>query len=65
MNRRVDKVTRDVLRGMEVGDSITFVSPNGYAQDSAKSLTYKMHRLEECRFTCRTDGLSMTITRVL
>ena len=64
MNRRVEKITRDLLRSMEVGNSVTLVSPNGYAQQSAMTLAYNMRRLEDRRFTCKTDGLTLTITRL-
>lgn len=64
MNKTVDKVTRDVLRAMEQGDSLTFSSENGYAIESAKSMAYMLQKLEHVRFTCRTDGTTLTITRV-
>lgn len=64
MNRRVDKVTRDVLRGMKVGDTVTFSSENGYALESARSLTYTFQRLEKVRLTCKIDGQVLIITKV-
>lgn len=64
MNKTVDKVTRDVLRGMEQGDSVTFSSENGYAIESARSLAYTFQRLEKVRFTCKIDGQVLIITKV-
>lgn len=64
MDRKVKKITRDLLRSMEVGDAVTHVCPNGYAQQSAMTLAYNMRRLEGSRFTCKTDGLTLTITRL-
>ena len=64
MNKTVDKVTRDVLRAMKPGDSVTFSSESGYAIESAKSMAYTLQKLERVRFTCKKDGPTLTITRI-
>lgn len=63
MSKTVEKVTRERLRTMQNGDTITIECANGYDLESQKNTAYAMQKLENCRFTCKSDGLTLTVTR--
>lgn len=63
MSKTVEKVTRQRLRTMQNGDTITVECANGYDLESQKNTAYAMQKLENCRFTCKSDGLTLTVTR--
>lgn len=63
MSKTVEKVTRERLRTMQNGDTITVKCANGYDLESQKNTAYAMQKLENCRFTCKSDGLTLTVTR--
>ncbi len=63
MSKTVEKVTRERLRTMQNGDTITVECANGYDLESQKNTAYAMQKLENCRFTCKSDGLTLTVTR--
>lgn len=61
--KTVEKVTREHLRGMRDGETLVTQCANGYDLDSQKNTAYFMQKLEGCRFTCRTEGLQLSVTR--
>jgi len=58
-----EKITRDRLRVMQDGEQITVQCMDGYDLDSQKNTAYAMQKMENCRFTCKTEGLKLTVTR--
>ena len=58
------KITRDRLRAMREGETITVACVDGYALESQRNTVYAFQRLENCRFTCKVDGLTLTVTRI-
>ena len=57
-----EKITRNVLRDMKKGETITVMCANGYDLDSQKNTAYAMRKLEGRRFTCKSDGLRLAVT---
>ena len=62
-NPKPMKVTRDYLRAMQNGDTLTVTCADGYDLESQRNTAYQMSKLENCRFRCTTDGLTLTVTR--
>ena len=58
-----EKVTRERLRAMRDGEEITVICKDGYDMDSQKNTAYAMQKMENCRFSCKSDGLQLTVTR--
>ena len=58
-----EKVTRERLRAMRDGEEITVICKDGYDMDSQKNTAYTLGRLENCRFSCKSDGLQLIVTR--
>ena len=58
----VEKITRERLRAMRNGDTITTQCADGYDMDSQKNTAYAMRKLEGRRFTCKSDGLQLAVT---
>lgn len=58
-----DKITRERLREMQDGEQITVQCADGYDLDSQKNTAYAMQKMENCRFACKADGLTLTVTR--
>jgi len=58
-----EKITRERLRTMQDGESVTVRCADGYDLDSQKNTAYAMQKMENCRFTCKTEGLTLTVTR--
>ena len=58
-----EKVTRERLRAMRDGEEITVICKDGYDMDSQKNTAYTLGRLENCRFSCKSGGLQVTVTR--
>lgn len=64
MDKKVtEKVTRERLRSMADGDIITVICNDGYDMDSQKNTAYAMQKMEHCRFSCKSEGLTLTVTR--
>lgn len=63
MSAKVEKITRERLRAMQDGDQITVTCADGYDMDSQKNTAYAMSKMENCRFSCKSDGLVLTVTR--
>jgi len=61
----VEKVTREDLRGMQMGETKVFDLPNAQACDNGKSVAYQMQNLLGCKFSVSTDYTSnkLTITK--
>lgn len=58
-----EKVTRERLRSMKNGETLTVQCVDGYDLASQKNTAYAMAKLENCRFSCTADGLTLTVTR--
>lgn len=50
-----NKVTSEVLRLMEIGQTITFDLPDARAINTAKSLAYRIQHELGCKFCISTD----------
>ncbi|MCI1778810.1 MAG: hypothetical protein LKI53_02505 [Bacteroidales bacterium] len=61
--RTTEKITRERLRQMVNGETVTVVCANGYDLDSQKNTAYAMQKMENCRFVCQTEGLTLSVTR--
>ena len=64
MEKTNEKITRERRRALQQGESITVECVNGYDLDSQRNTAYAMQRMENCRYTCATDGLTLTVTRL-
>lgn len=60
--KTTEKVTRKRLRMMQPGEMLTVQCVNGYDLDSQKNTAYAMKKLEGRSFSCRTEGLALTVT---
>ena len=58
-----EKVTRERLRALRDGEVITVQCVDGYDLDSQKNTAYAMQKMENCNFTCKVEGLILTVTR--
>ena len=63
MEKVTEKITRERLRAMRDGEEITVTCKDGYDLDSQKNTAYAMQKMENCRFSCRSEGLKLTVTR--
>lgn len=61
----MEKITREVLRQMAVGETKTFTLPNAQACDNGKSIAYQFQNLIGCKFSVSTDYVNnkLTITK--
>ena len=48
---------------MQNGDKLTVECINGYDLDSQRNTAYAMGKMEQCRFSCKVDGLTLQVTR--
>lgn len=64
MEKTAEKITREVLRAMQTGDTVTVQCADGYALESQKNTAYHFQKLENCRFTCKSEGLVLSVTRL-
>ena len=58
-----EKITRERLRALQNREQITVQCVDGYDLDSQKNTAYAMQKMENCRFACKSDGLTLTVTR--
>lgn len=58
-----DRITRKRLRALGNGDQITVQCIDGYDLVSQKNTAYGLGRLEKCKFACKSEGLTLTVTR--
>lgn len=63
MNLKDEKITRNRLRAMKHGEQLTVQCANGYDLDSQRNTAYQLQKLENCKFSCQVDGLTLTVTR--
>ena len=61
--KMTEKITRERLRLMADGETVTVNCTNGYDLDSQKNTAYGMQKMERCKFTCKSDGLTLSVTR--
>lgn len=61
----MERVTRDALRAMGMGETRTFDLPNAKACDNGKSVAYQLQNQLQCRFTVSTDYVNnrLSITK--
>jgi 3-phenylpropionate/cinnamic acid dioxygenase small subunit len=61
----IEKVTREHLRAMNVGETRTFTLPNAQACDNGKATAYQVQNLEHCKYSVQTDYVNnrLTITK--
>lgn len=52
---RTEKVTREDLRAMRMGETRSFDLPNAQACDNGKAVAYQMQNLLGCKFSVSTD----------
>lgn len=57
------KVTRERLRGLQPGETFTVQCLDGYDLASQRNTAYAMSKLENCRFSCKAEGLTLTVTK--
>lgn len=57
-----EKLTREDLRGMRIGETRTFKLPSALACDSAKATVYQMQNIERVRYSLQTDYENNTLT---
>lgn len=57
------RITRERLRAMRDGEHVTVQCTDGYDLDSQKNTAYAMQKLENCRFCCKSQGLTLTVSR--
>lgn len=61
--KNAEKITRDVLRTMRAGQSITVQCADGYDLDSQKNTAYAMQKLIPYHFSCKSEGLTLTVKK--
>ena len=61
----IEKVTREHLREMAVGETRTFTLPSAQACDNGKTTAYQVQNIEHCKFSVQTDYVNnrLTITK--
>lgn len=59
---RNNKLTRDDLRSIGMGETKTFTLPNAKACDTGKAVAYQLQNLIGCKFSVRTDYTARTLT---
>ena len=61
----IEKVTREHLRAMAVGETRTFTLPSAQACDNGKTTAYQAQNLERCKYSVQTDYVNnrLTITK--
>lgn len=63
---KIERITRDDLRAIKIGESRVFELPTYDAILSAKASAYALGRSEGCRFlfSTKSDSNTVTITRM-
>lgn len=57
-----DKVTSDALRGMAIGETLTFELPNADAVNSGKAVAYRLQHSLGCKFSAVSDYANNKLT---
>lgn len=60
--KTTERVTRERLRTMKAGETLTVQCADGYDLDSQKNTAYAMKKLEGRRFSCKAEGLTLIVT---
>lgn len=62
---KAEKVTREMLRGISVGETAVFELPTAAACDSGKATAYQTQNIDGVKYSIRTDykARSLSITR--
>jgi hypothetical protein len=60
----MDKVTRNRLRSMMPGDSFSVTCSDGGDLESQRNTAYQFGKVINSKFSCRTEGLILTVTRL-
>ena len=62
---KIEKVTREHLRSMAVGETRAFTLPSAQACDNGKTTAYQVQNLENCKYSVQTDYVNnrLTITK--
>lgn len=63
MNKVKEKVTRERLKALRDGESITVVCSDGYDLDSQKNTAYNFQKMVSAKFSCSVMGNTLTVTR--
>lgn len=58
----MERVTRDALRAMGIGETRTFKLPDAQACDNGKSTAYQMQNVLRCKFSVQTNYTDNTLT---
>lgn len=59
---KIDKITREDLRAIRLGQARTYELPNYSAILSAKASAYSLGRVDGCRFSCSVESERNAIT---
>lgn len=61
----MERITREELRSMAMGETRTFTLPNAQQCDNGKSTAYQLQNLLGCKFSVKTDYSKhqLTITK--
>lgn len=61
----IEKVTREHLRTMQMGETRTFTLPSAQACDNGKTTAYQMQNIELCKYSVLTNYVTnqLTITK--
>lgn len=58
----MEKVTRDILRNMQLGETRSFDLPTVEACESGKATAYQMQNMLGCKFQASTDYANKRLT---
>lgn len=59
---KVTKITVEMLRKIEVGESVCFELPDARACYNGRALCYTFKSLMDCKFRCRINYVANTLT---
>lgn len=57
------KITRNLLRNMAPGESITVECADGYDLESQKNTAYQTGKLVNSKYSCSVKGMTLIVTR--
>ena len=56
------RVTRELLKGMAAGETLTVELPDAAAIERGKASAYQLQRIEGCKFRMSSDYVARTLT---
>lgn len=59
-----DKITRDLLRKMQEGETVTVECRDGLDLNCQKNIAYQFQIIGDCKLTCKSDGLKLSVTKL-